>query len=69
MVTIYIIWIESANLGKLKSQEINLIQNEEYTYNVEDAMPLIGVTFMYIVDLIPRMRSFQQKTRGDPKYF
>ena len=49
---------EGGNLGELKSQTIDLKQNESFTYDIEKALPLIGVNFFWNDEVFPKAREF-----------
>jgi hypothetical protein len=58
VVMAYIIINEAGNLGKQKSQTIDLQQNESFTYNIEEAMPLIGTSWFFNAEVFPRAREY-----------
>ena len=55
---LYIIITEVNNLGKQKSQTIDLKQDEAYSYEIVNAMPLIGTTWYFLNEVIPKARAY-----------
>jgi hypothetical protein len=49
-----IIIMEVDNLGMQKSQTIDLRQEENYEYDIEKAMPLIGATWFYVDEVFAK---------------
>ena len=68
-VMAFIIVMEVDNLGKQKSQTIDLRQEEAYEYDIEKAMPLIGATWFFVKEVFPKAQAFQKKTKGDGKSY
>ena len=56
---VYIILSEVDNLGRQKSQTIDLKQQESYEYDIEKAMPLIGATWFFVDEVFAKARAFQ----------
>jgi hypothetical protein len=63
-VMTYIIVTEAGQLGLQKSQTIDLDRNEEYRFDIEKAMPLVGAAWFFVDEIFPKVRDHQTKTKG-----
>ena len=56
MVILYVLTSQISKLGTVKSQKMELTMLEDFHYNATEALQMIGVSYFYVSQLIPRVR-------------
>ena len=55
-VIIYVLASQISKLGTIKSQKMELTMHEEFIYNATVPLSMIGVSYFYVSDLVPKVR-------------
>ena len=69
VVGIHIIISEVKQIGHQKSHLIELLHNQEFTYDVAHSIPLSSANWWWTNELFPRIRDFQQNHQNDTNIF
>ena len=64
-IAIYVIVTASARIGTMKHQTVNFQSYQEFDYDVAEAMPLVHATWLYVDEILPKMKQYQNETRND----
>jgi len=69
ILLIFVVIVEGGKYGTQKSKSISLVQHDRYSYNIQDVAPLRYVIWMWMAELIPKVRNFQSNNWNNDKLF
>ena len=59
IAVVMLVVLESGTYGEIKSQSVSFEVSQEFHYDVKTALPLRMINWLWLAELIPRVRDFQ----------